>query len=223
MEGCSRMVRCTAEASGDWILKHFARWAGFTHLSNTGSTRKGYFDPMECRDSTHRPVRWNSIPRLSRRRDWIHSPTTKSRPESPLRTPQLAERYPLILTTGAKVHAFFHSEHRQIPTLRHMHPDPIVEIHPETASQSWHRGRRLGLHRKPVWKVQTEGETHFRNTQEGRARPAWVVVSGKAGINTFRRVGIQHRPVDPAGLDGKIRVWVSVQESLVQGLQGGGA
>jgi hypothetical protein len=56
-------------------------------------------------------------------------------PESPLRTPQLAYEYPLILTTGAKVHAFFHSEHRQIPMIRQLHPDPIVEIHPETAKK----------------------------------------------------------------------------------------
>ena len=54
-------------------------------------------------------------------------------PESPFSTPEIAEEYPLILTTGAKVHAFFHSEHRQIPLLRQLNPDPIVEIHPETA------------------------------------------------------------------------------------------
>ncbi|MEW6664200.1 MAG: molybdopterin-dependent oxidoreductase [Thermodesulfobacteriota bacterium] len=54
-------------------------------------------------------------------------------PESPVSTPLLAEQYPLVLTTGAKVHAFFHSEHRQIQSLRQMHPDPLVEIHPETA------------------------------------------------------------------------------------------
>jgi hypothetical protein len=32
-----------------------------------------------------------------------------------------------------KVHAFFHSEQRQIPLLRGLHLDPVVEIHPETA------------------------------------------------------------------------------------------
>jgi len=30
---------------------------------------------------------------------------------------------------------FFHSEHRQIPSLRQMNPDPITEIHPETAEK----------------------------------------------------------------------------------------
>ncbi len=34
---------------------------------------------------------------------------------SPATDPELAEHYPFILTTGARLYAFFHSEHRQIP------------------------------------------------------------------------------------------------------------
>ncbi|MEM3551340.1 MAG: molybdopterin dinucleotide binding domain-containing protein, partial [Candidatus Bathyarchaeia archaeon] len=56
-------------------------------------------------------------------------------PESPISAPQIAKNYPLILTTGGRVNAFFHSEHRQIPVLRQLNPNPIVEIHPETAKQ----------------------------------------------------------------------------------------
>jgi len=56
-------------------------------------------------------------------------------PESPVSTPDTAEKYPLVLTTGAKTRAFFHSEHRQIPSLRRMNPDPLTEIHPDTASR----------------------------------------------------------------------------------------
>lgn len=48
-------------------------------------------------------------------------------------TPELAEKYPLILNTGGRSSVFFHSEHRQIPWLRELDPDPIVEIHPQTA------------------------------------------------------------------------------------------
>jgi len=54
-------------------------------------------------------------------------------PESPVSTPELAKKYPLILTTGARSPAFFHSEHRQIPEMREIHHDPMVEIHPDTA------------------------------------------------------------------------------------------
>ncbi|MBW2656559.1 MAG: molybdopterin-dependent oxidoreductase, partial [Deltaproteobacteria bacterium] len=38
-------------------------------------------------------------------------------PESPLSTPELAQDYPLILTTGGRTPYYFHSEYRQIPSL----------------------------------------------------------------------------------------------------------
>ncbi|MGB9783309.1 MAG: molybdopterin-dependent oxidoreductase [Moorellaceae bacterium] len=56
-------------------------------------------------------------------------------PYSPYSTPELAREYPFILTTGARMWGMFHSEHRQIRTIREIHSDPIVEIHPETAAQ----------------------------------------------------------------------------------------
>lgn len=54
---------------------------------------------------------------------------------SPATDPKLAEKYPYILTTGARLYAFFHSEHRQIPVLRELHPDPMIEINPEDARE----------------------------------------------------------------------------------------
>ena len=56
-------------------------------------------------------------------------------PESPMSTPELAEEFPLILTTGGRSQYFFHSEYRQLPSLRRRHRDPMVEIHPETAQR----------------------------------------------------------------------------------------
>ncbi len=56
-------------------------------------------------------------------------------PESPYSTPELAEEYPLVLTTGHRSYEFFHSEHRQQPTMREFHPWPLVEMHPETAKK----------------------------------------------------------------------------------------
>ncbi len=56
-------------------------------------------------------------------------------PESPVSKPEMAREYPYILTTGARSSVFFHSEYRMIPWLREIHPDPIVEIHPETAKK----------------------------------------------------------------------------------------
>ena len=49
--------------------------------------------------------------------------------------PEIKEKYPFILTTGARVTPFFHSEGRQIPYLRELNPDPLLEINPKTAQE----------------------------------------------------------------------------------------
>ena len=55
-------------------------------------------------------------------------------PESPVRTPELLDEYPLILNTGGRFMPMFHSEHRQLGMgLREKHPDPLLSIHPDTA------------------------------------------------------------------------------------------
>jgi anaerobic selenocysteine-containing dehydrogenase len=60
-------------------------------------------------------------------------PSWREPPESPVATPEVAKDYPLVLTTGARIPFFFNSEHRQLAKLRKAHPDPIVEVHPDTA------------------------------------------------------------------------------------------
>jgi anaerobic selenocysteine-containing dehydrogenase len=69
--------------------------------------------------------------------EWGYDPLPRYReiPESPVSKPEMAKEYPYILTTGARCPVFFHSEHRMIPWLREIHPDPIVEIHPRTAEK----------------------------------------------------------------------------------------
>ena len=55
-------------------------------------------------------------------------------PESPVRTPEVAEEFPLILISGGKFRPMFHSENRQIGIgTREQHPDPLMDIHPDTA------------------------------------------------------------------------------------------
>ncbi|MEW5922266.1 MAG: molybdopterin-dependent oxidoreductase [Bacillota bacterium] len=43
--------------------------------------------------------------------------------------------FPLVLISGGRFMPFYHSEHRQLPSLRKLHPDPLVEINPETAEK----------------------------------------------------------------------------------------
>ena len=47
----------------------------------------------------------------------------------------MTKDYPYILITGARPPVFFTSEHRMVPWLREIAPDPVVEIHPETAEK----------------------------------------------------------------------------------------
>ncbi len=54
-------------------------------------------------------------------------------PFTPVSQPELFKEYPLILSTGRRSPAYFHAEHRNIPWLRDIDPDPVVEIHPDTA------------------------------------------------------------------------------------------
>jgi anaerobic selenocysteine-containing dehydrogenase len=56
-------------------------------------------------------------------------------PESPISQPDMAKKYPYILNAGLRTPTFFHSANRQIPWLREIRPDPIVEIHPATAEK----------------------------------------------------------------------------------------
>jgi anaerobic selenocysteine-containing dehydrogenase len=53
----------------------------------------------------------------------------------PNSTPEMLREFPLVLTTGARRWASFHSEHRQIPRLRAMSPEPLLDIHPRDAEK----------------------------------------------------------------------------------------
>ena len=54
--------------------------------------------------------------------------------ESPVRTPEIARDFPLVMT-NAKLPQYLHTQHRGVAALRRSHPDPTIEIHPDTAAQ----------------------------------------------------------------------------------------
>jgi anaerobic selenocysteine-containing dehydrogenase len=68
---------------------------------------------------------------------WGYDPVPGYRetPESPVSRPDMVQEYPYILITGARSPVFFASEHRMIPWLREIVPDPVVEIHPQVAEK----------------------------------------------------------------------------------------
>ena len=68
---------------------------------------------------------------------WGYDPLPQFRepPEGPNSNPKIYKKYPYILITGRRQPGFFHTENRQVPWLRELHKDPVVEIHPETAEK----------------------------------------------------------------------------------------
>jgi len=62
-------------------------------------------------------------------------PQFKEPAETPISDPELAKEYPLMLITGGRVREYFHSEWRQVKSVRKLRPDPIMQIHPDTAAK----------------------------------------------------------------------------------------
>jgi len=60
-------------------------------------------------------------------------PVYKEPTQSPISSPELAKKYPLILNTGARIPEYTHWQMRHVPQLRRKAPNPIAEIHPGTA------------------------------------------------------------------------------------------
>ena len=99
----------------------------------------------------------------SRLEKWGHEPLPvyHEPPETPYSAPELAKDYPLILTSWHQA-PFRHSNNRQVASLRGMEPEPLVEIHPETA-------RRLGI---------DEGDMVYIETKRGRIKQRAVFTEG---------------------------------------------
>jgi anaerobic selenocysteine-containing dehydrogenase len=68
---------------------------------------------------------------------WGRDPLPQYReiPESPYSTPEVAKKYPYIFNAGLRTPTFFHTANRMIPWLREIRPDPLAEIHPDTAQK----------------------------------------------------------------------------------------
>jgi anaerobic selenocysteine-containing dehydrogenase len=99
----------------------------------------------------------------SRLEEWGHDPLPvyHEPPETPYSAPELAKEYPLILTSYHQA-PFRHSNNRQIASLREREPDPLVEIHPETAA-------RLAV---------DDGDMVYIETKRGRIKQRAMLTEG---------------------------------------------
>jgi len=95
-------------------------------------------------------------------------------PESPVSTPELMSEYPLILITGGRSISHFNTEGRQIPKLRKLVPDPLIEIHPDTA-------RKVGI---------AEGDWIWLETPQVKGERIRL----KAKLTTGIHPGVVHAP-----------------------------
>jgi anaerobic selenocysteine-containing dehydrogenase len=80
-------------------------------------------------------------------------PIWRELPETPFSTPKLMEEYPLVFTSYKPL-PWSHSQFRQIASTRSLHPEPVINIHPETAA-------KLGI---------KEGDMVYIETKRGRIK-----------------------------------------------------
>ncbi|MBM4448009.1 MAG: dimethylsulfide dehydrogenase [Chloroflexi bacterium] len=91
-------------------------------------------------------------------------------PFTPVSQPELYKKYPLILSTGRRSPVYFHAEHRNIPWLREIDPDPVIEIHPDTA-------KSLGIgDGEWVWVENWLGRCKFK-AKITLVVPTWMVMA----------------------------------------------
>ena len=68
-------------------------------------------------------------------------PVYRESAESPISRPDLAKDFPLVLTSGARVMAYTHSQFRNIKQLYQLMPNPLADINPSDAAP---RGIKTG-------------------------------------------------------------------------------
>ena len=124
----------TVEDALDWLLEPTGlNWEQFKEKGYLKGERKFYkYKEKGFSTPTKKVEIYSTI--LEK---WGADPLPKYTeiPESPVSQPKLAEKYPYILNAGYRTPTFFHSANRQLPWLREIRPDPIVELHPETAEK----------------------------------------------------------------------------------------
>ncbi|MBA4395007.1 MAG: molybdopterin oxidoreductase, partial [Desulfobacca sp.] len=100
---------------------------------------------------------------------------------SPLNSPELLERYPLILSTGNRNLYYTHGQFRRIPKLHHQSPEPFAEIGPKTAE-------RFGIQDKDMIQIETHrGSVRMKAQVDERIAEGIVLVPhgwpGEANAN----------------------------------------
>lgn len=86
----------------------------------------GFWTPsgkVECNSSILRELGYSGMP--------IYTGMA----ESEFTTPEVAQEYPIVLTTGGGFMPYHHSEHFNMQAIRYLYPDPYFCIHPDLAEK----------------------------------------------------------------------------------------
>ncbi len=118
--------------------------------------------------------------------------------EGPSSTPEIAARYPLVLSTGARTKGDFRSQHHNIPSLVALQPAPRVQLHPTDASA---RGISDG---DMVEVVSPRGRVRFRAQVTEDIVPGVVEANmgggGPLGNEAWRAANVNEL-TDPSNVD----------------------
>jgi len=249
------VVPSRGEAKSDhWIVTELAGRLGLANLFWGGDIDAGYraqlapsgIDPEELRQrpeglpvphrTRHRKYRDAGFATPSRKVE-IYSEMLQGIGQAPLpdfvepatgpiSRPDLAERFPLVLTSAKSVH-YCHSQHRALPTLRRREPDPQVEIHPETAA-------RRGIAEGDWLQVETphgqlRGRARLREHLDPRvvsATAGWWQGCSALGLSGFDPLGpesanlngaIGEEATDPISGSVPLRSYLCEVSALAQG------
>ncbi len=107
---------------------------------------------------------------------------------SPMSTPELYKKYPVILTTGSRIPEYTHTQFRQVASMQKTAPEPLAEVHPETA-------KRYGISDGDMMTVETvKGKVDFRTKTTEDLLPGVVSIQhGWAKANANLLTELDHR------------------------------
>ncbi len=108
------------------------------------------------------------------------------------------KEYPLILTDGRTLE-IYHGLGLTLPSRRKRVPEPVIEVHPETARRPGNQGRGVGVDRDPSEQepVQEKGGTFPSASPEGHLGQQPFSLPGEEGDDG--EIGAQHQSLPYAG------------------------
>lgn len=194
MDTVSRKLACIAERKSDWeFMIGLGRKLGYEEyfpsleaLADEALRPMGMtWNELKTRDFVPIPIEYRKYEKTgfgtstgkfeiysTVMRDWGYDPLPAhvEPAESPVSTPGRYKDFPLLLITGAKQAHYYHSQGRQIPSLRRLAPEPLVEIHSETAAA-------LGLSIGDLaWVETARGRLRLKVHTHDRMHPKIVMV-----------------------------------------------